>query len=270
MSKMEKVHAKVRTALPQLPEFASILLVEEQSFDRMRLRRLIATLEFDTHIVEADCLEAMGTMLEQDTFDLILLDFNMPDGNGLQALDAVRLSPKNRNAATIMVAREDQSDVALEALKRGCSDYITEYELTEDVFKRATINALQKSHLSQGIESQNNRRRQMETVLTRFSTECASEIKPVVSQMIRQLRDLRDAGTLSADDHAQRHDTIERSCVRLLEFLTDLEGYEGRDLSKMDHTAEVIWKGSVSAAESVCHVSPVRSKPHRVVRRPDR
>ncbi len=130
MSRLEKVHARLRPDLTVLPDFASILVVDDQRFDRTRLQRLIATLDLDTHVVEADCLETMGTMLEADRFDLILLDYNLPDGTGLQALDAVRLSPKNRNAATIMVAGDGQNEIAIEALKRGCSDYITKDDLT--------------------------------------------------------------------------------------------------------------------------------------------
>ncbi|MEE4189647.1 MAG: response regulator [Roseobacter sp.] len=230
MSKLDNVHAKVRPDMTATPEFASILIVDDQRFDRTRLRRLITTLEFETHVVEADCLETMGTMLEADTFDLILLDYNLPDGTGLQALDAVRLSAKNRNAATIMIAGEGQSDIAIEALKRGCSDYITKDDLTPAAFRRASINALQKSHLSIGIETQDFKRQQMEAVLQRFSSECASEIKPVVSRMMRQLRDLRDAPDLTPEQVAERHQKIEHSCMRLWDFLNDLEDYEGTDL----------------------------------------
>lgn len=230
MSKLAKVHAKVRPNLAALPDFASILVVDDQRFDRTRLQRLIATLEFETHVVEADCLERMGTMLEADTFDLILLDYNLPDGNGLQALDAVRLAAKNKNAATIMIAGDGQNEIALEALKRGCSDYVTKDDLTPESFRRATINALQKSRLSIGIEVQDLKRQQIEAVLQRFSTECAQEIKPVVSRMMRQLRDLRDSTNITPEVASERHGRIELSCMRLWDSLNDLEDYEGKDI----------------------------------------
>ncbi|WP_298915033.1 response regulator [uncultured Roseobacter sp.] len=232
MSQIGKIHAKVRPDATVLPEFASILVVDDQRFDRARLIRLIGGLEFETHVAEADCLETMGTMLQRDHFDLILLDYNLPDGNGLQALDAVRLDPKNRQAATIMITGDDQNEIAIEALKRGCSDYITKDDLSPAAFRRASINALQKSHLSIGIETQDAKRQQMESVLERFSTECANEIKPVVSRMMRQIRDLREAPSLSEEQSAERFGRIEKSCMRLWEFLDDLERYQGTDLSQ--------------------------------------
>lgn len=232
MAEIGRVHAKVRPETTRLPKLASILVVDDQRFDRARLKRLISGLDFETHVVEADRLESMGTMLQRDKFDLILVDYNLPDGNGLMALDAIRLDPKNRQAATIMVAGDGQTDVAIEALKRGCSDYITKDDLSPASFKRATINALQKSSLSVGMETQDIKRQQIEAVLERFSTECASEIKPVLSRLMRQLRDLREAPNLSEDQASERFSRIENSCMRLWEFLDDLEQYQGTDLSE--------------------------------------
>lgn len=232
MSQIGKIHAKLRPETTPLPKFASILVVDDQRFDRTRLKRLIDGLDFETHVVEADRLESMGTMLQRDKFDLILVDYNLPDGNGLLALDAIRLDPKNRQAATIMVAGDGQNEIAIEALKRGCSDYITKDDLSPASFQRATINALQKSSLSIGIETQDVKRQQIEAVLERFSTECANEIKPVVSRMMRQLRDLRETPNLSTDQITERFQRMENSCMRLWEFLEDLEHYEGTDLSE--------------------------------------
>ncbi|MEP2641115.1 response regulator [Roseobacter sp.] len=231
MADMENIHARIRPEATPLPTMASILVVDDQRFDRTRLKRLISGLEFDTHVAEADCLETMGTKLQQDKFDLILVDYNMPDGTGLMALDAIRLDPKNRQAATIMIAGDGQSEIAIEALKRGCSDYITKDDLSAVSFEHAVINALQKSSLSIGIEKQDVKRQQIEAVLERFSSECASEIKPVLSRLMRQMRDLREAQNLSEDQIAVRFGKIENSCMRLWDFLDDLEKYEGTDIA---------------------------------------
>ena len=251
MSKLEKVHAKVRPNLVALPDFASILIVDDQRFDRTRLQRLISALEFENHVVEADCLETMGTMLEADKFDLILLDYNLPDDNGLQALDSVQLAAKNKNAATIMIAGDGQNEIAIEALKRGCSDYVTKDDLTPESFRRATINALQKSRLSIGMEAQDLKRQQIEAVLQRFSTECAQEIKPVVSRMMRQVRDLRDVTNVTPEAAADRHNRIEQSCMRLWDFLNDLEDYEGKDITPASHLADDKWLEAPDGMSSV-------------------
>lgn len=83
MSALEEIHTRLHPDMTRLPDFVSILIVDDHRFDRTRLTRLIAALEFETHVVEADCLETMGSMLQRDKFDLILLEYNLPDGTGL-------------------------------------------------------------------------------------------------------------------------------------------------------------------------------------------
>ena len=171
MSRIDNIRAAARPGDASLPRSASILIVEDQRFDRTRLKRLIAELEFETQVAEADRLETMGKQLQLGKYDLVLMDYNLPDGNGLQALDAIRLDPQSRNAAIIMVTSEGQTEIAIEALKRGCSDYITKDDLSSASFRRAAINALQKSSLAIGIEAQDHKRQEIEAVLQKFSTE---------------------------------------------------------------------------------------------------
>ncbi|OAN80183.1 hypothetical protein A8B78_11150 [Jannaschia sp. EhC01] len=229
------IHDKLKVELPpeivSLPELASILIVDDQRFDRRRLARFCRDMDFETDLFEADCLESMGTQLATHKFDLILMDYNLPDGSGLQALEGIRMSPKNRHAAVIMITGQDQSETAIEAMKRGCSDYITKNALSLETFRRAAINALQKSSLSIEVLTQERKRQQMEAVLQQFSTECAQEIKPIVSRMMRQLRDFKDAPRMSEQQMAEKYFPIEQSCMRLWDFLNDLDAYSGNDLA---------------------------------------
>tara|TARA_R110002049_G_scaffold140930_5_gene302341 strand:- start:67761 stop:68624 length:864 start_codon:yes stop_codon:yes gene_type:complete len=214
------------------PDFASILIVDDQRFDRMRLRRLCGDLEFETHIAEAESLAAMTRSLNGEKFDLILLDYNMPDGNGLQALEMIRSHASNGHAAVIMITGSEQNAVAIQALKNGCSDFITKDELSPAALCRSAINALQKSTLQIGMETQDQKRQQMEKVLQQFSKECAQEIKPVVSRMLRQMRDMREHEPKDSEELADQVGRIERSCMRLWEFLDDLGSYRGSDLAQ--------------------------------------
>jgi len=237
---MNQIRGRLDSDAISLPQFASILVVDDQRFDRLRIVRLCAKLPFDTHVVAADSLSAMGDMLNKDKFDLVLLDFSLPDGDGLQAIKVIRAHPKNHTAAAIMVTGSEDAEIAVSALKLGCSDYITKEELSESSLSRAAINALQKSTLTVGLETQGQKRRQMQQVLQRFSKECAQEIKPVVSRMMRQMRDLKDVGPQSADDLAQKVNRIEKSCMRLWEFLDDLDAYNGSDLADKTYSGVTV------------------------------
>ncbi|UWR23263.1 response regulator [Sulfitobacter sp. S190] len=232
MSSMNRITATLDQQALHTPDFASILIVDDQRFDRMRLQRMCANFGFTTHTVEADSLDAMRNVLKKDKFDLILLDYYLPDGTGLDGVDSIRADATNSAAATIMITGSDDAEVGINALKLGFSDYLTKDELSVDALRRAAITALQKSRLTTGLQTQGRKRKEMQTILQRFSKECAQEIKPTVSRMMRQMRELREIQSLTQEQAIDRIDRVETSCRRLWDFLNELEHYRGDDLTR--------------------------------------
>src|ERR1700722_7517431 len=61
----------------------------------------------------------------RETFDLVLLDIEMPEMNGFEVLKRVREThPATRLPIIIATARGDREDV-VEALRLGANDYVT-------------------------------------------------------------------------------------------------------------------------------------------------
>lgn len=223
MSSYSKIQATPQQRAARAPEFASILIVDDQRFDRTRLNRLCRALEFTTNVVEADTLAAMGDRLSKDRFDLILLDYHLPDGTGLQGVDMIRADPVNHGAATIMITGTEEQDIALQALKLGFTDYLSKDELSPESLRRASINAIQKSQLANGMADEGAQRLKLNETLQSFSRECAQDIKPIVSRMMRQMRAMRDIDKLSPEEAVKSVERVEGSLRRLWAFLDDLD-----------------------------------------------
>lgn len=230
MTNMQQLQVKAQKTAIKMPTFASILIVDDQRFDRARLRRICDQLEFEVMVSEAESLETLGTALESDKYDLIFLDYHLPDGSGLQALDAIQIDSRNRNAATIMVTGDDQSEIAIEAMKNGCSDFLMKDDLSFESVRRASINALQKASLNRNLESQEAMRSKVDVVLDHFTKQCADEMKPMLVKMMRHVRDLNSTRTDDNRYHAAIKQ-ITASCERLFDFMSDIEDHERKELA---------------------------------------
>lgn len=205
----------------------NVLILDDERFDRHRLARLCSGLTRPCEITNATTLAGFELALDDGTFDLIMVDYQLPDGTGLDALKLVRMSAGNCTAGIIMITGQGHDDIARRAREDGCSDYLTKDELSTPAFQRAVANALQKSVLTVKLENQTFRRTEVETVLEQFAGECARDIKPMLSRMMRQLRDLpvpQDAG------NSDKHQMIEESCMAMWHFVLNLERHQGKTL----------------------------------------
>jgi PleD family two-component response regulator len=152
MGRIETIKAPLGSAFAALPLTARVLVAEGALFDLTRLRRLVAKLDFVTDIVHASHLDEIRRQLENSAFDLVLIGDTFAGGIGFDVLDRLQASKRNRDAATVFVADCARADVAMEALKRGCGDYICKDDLSPSAMRRAAINAFQKAGLRAMME----------------------------------------------------------------------------------------------------------------------
>jgi DNA-binding response OmpR family regulator len=98
----------------------SILIVE----DDVSLNRGIALmLEKETiQIRQAYDLKTAGELFKNYKFDLIILDINLPDGNGFDFCKDVRMSS---NVPIIFLTVNDMETDIVTGFELGCDDYIT-------------------------------------------------------------------------------------------------------------------------------------------------
>ncbi|WP_164860756.1 response regulator [Parasedimentitalea marina] len=194
----------------------------------------------DFLIHEAAEPEEFGRALDQDKYDVIFVDLSLPGVSGLNLLPVVRNHSVNSNAAMIMIAGDGQAEVALEAVRSGFADYIEKDRLSTASLERATLNALQKRTLSNVAHKAEADTKSMEALLKKFSEACSQEMRPMLTRMMRHVRQLRaenPEGCISSTNMTQ----IENTCARMDEFLQDLASLadEGNLSSVLSNTTPV-------------------------------
>lgn len=73
--------------------------------------------------------------LRRSTFDLILLDWNLPDLTGLDLLRSIRETISDATAVIMLTSRTSKVDIAA-ALQTGADDYIAKPECAEVILAR--------------------------------------------------------------------------------------------------------------------------------------
>jgi DNA-binding NtrC family response regulator len=88
-------------------------------------------------------------ILEQEAPDLVLLDLDLPDMNGLEILRAAR--HLGYSSSFVVITANGSIQNAVEAMQAGASDFIVK-PFTKDRLKVTVANALEKQRLTQIVE----------------------------------------------------------------------------------------------------------------------
>lgn len=98
-----------------------ILLVDDEASIRRALRTTLQELGFET--IEASRGEEALLLVRSQSFDVVLLDLNMPGIGGMSTLERLRAAYP-RLPILILTVRDEEQD-KVDALERGADDYIT-------------------------------------------------------------------------------------------------------------------------------------------------
>ncbi|MGA1870978.1 MAG: response regulator [bacterium] len=110
-----------------------ILLVEDEPIHAKLAQRELTSFDKSVnihHVMTAE--ECLDWLENNNEYDLIILDYSLPQKNGIDVLKEIKHRYKSPKPI-IMVTGHGNENVAIEALKLGAADYIIK---TEDYLKR--------------------------------------------------------------------------------------------------------------------------------------
>lgn len=129
--------------MPQQP--SSVLIVDDEAALRKALRSSLSASGFTVEEAR-NGEEALGTV-QQHSFDLIVLDINMPGLSGIDACRRIRgIAP---HSGIVMVTVRDQEDDKVRALEAGADDYVTKpFRLRELIARLRAVLRRTRGHES--------------------------------------------------------------------------------------------------------------------------
>ena len=99
----------------------AILLIEDEAILAKNVKRFLERQDYDVRIAG----DGADGLRQFDAFkpDLVLLDFHLPGGNGLDVLGEIR--KRDRNVKVILVTGHGSVQLAVDAMKAGAYDYLS-------------------------------------------------------------------------------------------------------------------------------------------------
>ena len=100
----------------------SILIVDDEPLNRDVFSLILKKAGYLTQAV-GNGKKAIELM-ELEHFDIVLLDINMPDINGIEVLKQIKSNNRTSDILVLMITAEHDNETVLKCIKLGAADYI--------------------------------------------------------------------------------------------------------------------------------------------------
>lgn len=116
-----------------------VLVLDDNSFDQARIRRACKETGLPVSTVLVSTLDDFSSALDAQIFDVVLIDYQLPQGDGLEAQKLVQRHPRNFGAAVVMISSDMRTDIAVASLKKGSLDCLDKDALTSEKLRELML-----------------------------------------------------------------------------------------------------------------------------------
>jgi PAS domain S-box-containing protein len=140
--------------LMQFERPVRILIVDDDPLDRALYRHCLPnSRSWQFEFEEADTVSSGLERARIFQPDCTLLDFNLPDMDGLEAIDQIRGEFGKLPTAVVMLTAFGDEELAVRAMKAGAMDYLPKENLTATL-ARTVASAIERHQMQERIEAQ--------------------------------------------------------------------------------------------------------------------
>ncbi|MBW4582400.1 MAG: PAS domain-containing protein [Tildeniella nuda ZEHNDER 1965/U140] len=123
-----------------MEETLKILLVDRDPQSRSIVRQSLDAADIKAEIVETETCAAAIAIIQQQPLDSVLLDHDLPDGDGLSLVR--RIKQLGITVPLIVLTGQGDDQIAVELMKAGAADYLSKSKLLPGALVRSLFNAI--------------------------------------------------------------------------------------------------------------------------------
>ena len=134
----------------------SILIIEDNPADQVLLYENLKCTQLSiSEIKIADTLAEGISLLKQQSFSLIFLDFFLPDSNGLESF--TELAKENSKIPVVILSGLSDTQLSSKAISLGAQDFLIKGDYTDQFLEKTIIYSIERKKNLQIIEENNER-----------------------------------------------------------------------------------------------------------------
>ncbi|MCU7985306.1 putative bifunctional diguanylate cyclase/phosphodiesterase [Shewanella sp. SW24] len=137
-----------------------LLLIDDDEVDRTAIIRALRQSKLTFNVVEANCaFDGLNLALERH-FDGILLDYLLPDANGLEVLIKLNAMTQDQTVV-VMLSRYEDEKLAQRCIELGAQDFLLKDEVNSRILTRAIRYAKQRSSMALALRNSHQKLKEL-------------------------------------------------------------------------------------------------------------
>jgi diguanylate cyclase (GGDEF)-like protein len=128
-----------------------LLLVDDDELDRMAVVRVLQSPKLIKDIVHASTAVSALKLFEEETFDVVLLDYRLPDMECLDVLNKLTHHASKHAAVVILTGMVDDAVIERDCIIAGAQDFLLKQELSQRHLTKALVHAQARHALNQQL-----------------------------------------------------------------------------------------------------------------------
>ncbi|MEH1918518.1 PAS domain S-box protein [Nostoc sp.] len=237
----------------------TVFFVEDSAEDRALYRRFLERDDRYTYdIYEFESGNKALQACQAKMPDVILLDYRLPDLDGLEFLTKLQWQTSNSQISVIMLTGQGDETIAVQAIKSGVQDYLVKGKLTSDNLRRAVHGAIEQIQLMRQLKQQQEQQKLVGAIA--LNIRQSLRLQDILATSVQEVRQLLGADRVLLYQFTPQ---MRRSIVAesVLPQWTPILGLEIEDTCFQENQGEEYRRGKIWAATNIyeaglsdCHI----------------
>ena len=212
----------------------TIFIIDDSPEDRGVLRgHLLNDAQCTYSIFEEETGEKSLELCKSTKPDCILLDYHLPDMNGLEFLAELADEGGSVQFPVVILTDVSNESIAVQAMQSGAQDYLVKGKITTENLHHAIHNAIERVYMLRTLEAQRHDLEQKNQELQAFAYALAHDLRAPL-RAISGFAQIVNQDYQAALDEDGRHyvATIVKACTQMDHLIDDLLKY-----TRIEHRA---------------------------------